>query len=196
MNEGSKKTIKTLCFAVLGMFTFSFALVPLYNVFCEVTGLNGKIELKATKETDIEIENGRDLSVQFVSHNNEQMPWAFKPSEDIIKIKTGKYHTTSFYVKNTTNKLMTAQAIPSVAPSNAAAHLKKLECFCFEQQELAPGEEALLPVRLIFDDALPKSIKSVVLSYTIFDVTNYDKVQLSKDLESNHGDGHKMEPSV
>jgi len=196
MNEGSKKTIKTLCFAVLGMFTFSFALVPLYNVFCEVTGLNGKIELKATKETDIEIENGRDLSVQFVSHNNEQMPWAFKPSEDSIKIKTGKYHTTSFYVKNTTNKLMTAQAIPSVAPSNAAAHLKKLECFCFEQQELAPGEEALLPVRLIFDDALPKSINSVVLSYTIFDVTNYDKVQLSKDLESNHGDGHKMEPSV
>ena len=196
MNEGSKKTIKTLCFAVLGMFTFSFALVPLYNVFCEVTGLNGKIELKATKETDIEIENGRDLSVQFVSHNNEQMPWAFKPSEDSIKIKTGKYHTTSFYVKNTTNKLMTAQAIPSVAPSNAAAHLKKLECFCFEQQELAPGEEAFLPVRLIFDDALPKSIKSVVLSYTIFDVTNYDKVQLSKDLESNHGDGHKMEPSI
>ena len=196
MNEGSKKTIKTLCFAVLGMFTFSFALVPLYNVFCEVTGLNGKIELKATKETDIEIENGRDLSVQFVSHNNEQMPWAFKPSEDSIKIKTGKYHTTSFYVKNTTNKLMTAQAIPSVAPSNAAAHLKKLECFCFEQQELAPGEEAFLPVRLIFDDALPKSINSVVLSYTIFDVTNYDKVQLSKDLESNHGDGHKMEPSV
>tara|TARA_B100000683_G_scaffold88747_1_gene87601 strand:- start:435 stop:1025 length:591 start_codon:yes stop_codon:yes gene_type:complete len=196
MNEGSKKTIKTLCFAVLGMFTFSFALVPLYNVFCEVTGLNGKIELKATKETDIEIENGRDLSVQFVSHNNEQMPWAFKPSEDSIKIKTGKYHTTSFYVKNTTNKLMTAQAIPSVAPSNAAAHLKKLECFCFEQQELAPGEEAFLPVRLIFDDALPRSIKSVVLSYTIFDVTNYDKVQLSKDLESNHGDGHKMEPSV
>ena len=196
MNEGSKKTIKTLCFAVLGMFTFSFALVPLYNVFCEVTGLNGKIELKATKETDIEIENGRDLSVQFVSHNNEQMPWAFIRSEDSIKIKTGKYHTTSFYVKNTTNKLMTAQAIPSVAPSNAAAHLKKLECFCFEQQELAPGEEALLPVRLIFDDALPKSIKSVVLSYTIFDVTNYDKVQLSKDLESNHGDGHKMEPSV
>tara|TARA_B100001109_G_scaffold221726_1_gene193343 strand:- start:1 stop:591 length:591 start_codon:yes stop_codon:yes gene_type:complete len=196
MNEGSKKTIKTLCFAVLGMFTFSFALVPLYNVFCEVTGLNGKIELKATKETDIEIENGRDLSVQFVSHNNEQMPWAFKPSEDSIKIKTGKYHTTSFYVKNTTNKLMTAQAIPSVAPSNAAAHLKKLECFCFEQQELAPGEEALLPVRLIFDDALPKSINSVVLSYTIFDVTNYDKVQLSKDLESNHGDGHKMEPSI
>ena len=66
MNEGSKKTVKTLCFAVLGMFTFSFALVPLYNVFCEVTGLNGKIELRATNDKNIEIDNGRDISIQFV----------------------------------------------------------------------------------------------------------------------------------
>jgi len=75
---------------------------------------------------------------------------------------------------------MVAQAIPSVAPSNAAAHLKKLECFCFEQQELAPGEEALLPVRLIFDDELPSSINSVVLSYTIFDVTDYNDVEFTQ----------------
>jgi cytochrome c oxidase assembly protein subunit 11 len=88
VNEGSKKTIKTLCFAVLGMFTFSFALVPLYNVFCEVTGLNGKIELRATSNKNIEIDNGRDISIQFVSHNNEEMPWAFKPSEDNIQVKT------------------------------------------------------------------------------------------------------------
>jgi cytochrome c oxidase assembly protein subunit 11 len=165
MNEGSKKTIKTLCFAVLGMFTFSFALVPLYNVFCEVTGLNGKIELRATNDKNIEIDNGRDISIQFVSHNNEEMPWAFKPSEDNIQIKTGKYHTATFYVKNTTNKRMVAQAIPSVAPSNAAAHLKKLECFCFEQQELAPGEEALLPVRLIFDNDF--QAQSIVLFFHI-----------------------------
>ena len=104
MNQGSKKTIRTLCFAVLGMFTFSFALVPLYNVFCEVTGLNGKIELRATNDTNIEIENGRDVSIQFVSHNNEEMPWTFEPSEDSIKIKTGKYHTATFYVKNPTDR--------------------------------------------------------------------------------------------
>ena len=127
MNQGSKKTIRTLCFAVLGMFTFSFALVPLYNVFCEVTGLNGKIELRATNDTNIEIENGRDVSIQFVSHNNEEMPWTFEPSEDSIKIKTGKYHTATFYVKNPTDRTMIAQAIPSVAPSNAASHLKKLK---------------------------------------------------------------------
>ena len=192
MNQGSKKTIRTLCFAVLGMFTFSFALVPLYNVFCEVTGLNGKIELRATNDTNIEIENGRDVSIQFVSHNNEEMPWTFEPSEDSIKIKTGKYHTATFYVKNPTDRTMIAQAIPSVAPSNAASHLKKLECFCFEEQELAPGEDALLPVRLIFDDKLPSAINSVVLSYTIFDVTNYDDIELTQ----NKHNSHVMEPSL
>ncbi|MAJ85048.1 MAG: cytochrome c oxidase assembly protein [Gammaproteobacteria bacterium] len=192
MNQGSKKTIRTLCFAVLGMFTFSFALVPLYNVFCEVTGLNGKIELRATNDTNIEIENGRDVSIQFVSHNNEEMPWTFEPSEDSIKIKTGKYHTATFYVKNPTDRTMIAQAIPSVAPSNAASHLKKLECFCFEEQELAPGEDALLPVRLIFDDKLPSAINSVVLSYTIFDVTNYDDIELTQNTHNSH----VMEPSL
>jgi len=180
MNNKSKKTIKLLSTVVLGMFVFSFALVPLYNVFCEVTGLNGKIELKATTEKGLENQDGRDISIQFISHNNEEMPWIFKPSEDKIKIKTGKYHTATFYVRNTTSKRMVAQAIPSVAPSNAATHLKKLECFCFEQQELAPGEEALLPVKLLFDNDLPKSIKNVVLSYTIFDVTNYKDADMSQ----------------
>ena len=191
MNEGSKKTIKLLCFSVLGMFTFSFALVPLYDVFCEVTGLNGKIELEATTNQNLETAIGRDVSIQFVSHNNEHMPWIFRPSESQIKIQTGKYHTATFYVKNPTNKRMIAQAIPSVAPSNAASHLKKLECFCFEEQELAPGEEALLPVRLIFDDELPDSIKSVVLSYTIFDVTDYNDLEMM-----DHHDGHEMEASL
>ena len=197
MNNKSKKTIKLLSTVVLGMFVFSFALVPLYNVFCEVTGLNGKIELKATTEKGLENQDGRDISIQFISHNNEEMPWIFKPSEDKIKIKTGKYHTATFYVRNTTSKRMVAQAIPSVAPSNAATHLKKLECFCFEQQELAPGEEALLPVKLLFDNDLPKSIKNVVLSYTIFDVTNYKDAEMSQHQNSiDNQEDHVMETSI
>ena len=197
MNNKSKKTIKLLSTVVLGMFVFSFALVPLYNVFCEVTGLNGKIELKATTEKGLENQDGRDISIQFISHNNEEMPWIFKPSEDKIKIKTGKYYTATFYVRNTTSKRMVAQAIPSVAPSNAASHLKKLECFCFEQQELAPGEEALLPVKLLFDNDLPKSIKNVVLSYTIFDVTNYKDTDMSQHQNSiDYQEDHVMETSI
>ena len=197
MNNKSKKTIKLLSTVVLGMFVFSFALVPLYNVFCEVTGLNGKIELKATTEKGLENQDGRDISIQFISHNNEEMPWIFKPSEDKIKIKTGKYHTATFYLRNTTSISMVAQAIPSVAPSNAATHLKKLECFCFEQQELAPGEEALLPVKLLFDNDLPKSIKNVVLSYTIFDVTNYKDAEMSQHQNSiDYQEDHVMETSI
>ena len=107
------------------------------------------------------------------------MPWTFKPSEQVMKIETGKYHGATFYVKNTTNKKMTAQAVPSVAPSNAAAHLKKLECFCFEQQELMPGEEALLPVKLLVSNELPSNIKNIILSYTIFDITDYNDEALA-----------------
>jgi cytochrome c oxidase assembly protein subunit 11 len=115
------------------------------------------------------------------------MPWVFEPSEKVMKISTGEYYTATFYVKNTTNKKMVAQAVPSVAPSNAAAHLKKLECFCFEQQELMPGEEALLPVKLLVSNELPKNIKNIIMSYTIFDITDYnDEPMAGHEMNMEH----------
>jgi cytochrome c oxidase assembly protein subunit 11 len=176
MNKGAKKTLTKLIIAVPLMFAFGFALVPLYDVFCEVTGLNGKV-FQSEHSDELVREDGRQLSLQFISTNNENMPWTFEPSEQVMDIQTGKYHTATFYVKNTTNKTMTAQAVPSVAPSNAAEQLKKLECFCFEQQELKPGEEALLPVKLLVSDDLPSNIKNIILSYTIFDITEYEDDQ-------------------
>ena len=133
MNKGAKRTLRKLIIAVPLMFAFGFALVPLYDVFCEVTGLNGKV-FQSEHSDNLLTDEGRSIALQFISTNNENMPWTFKPSKQVMKIETGKYHTATFYVKNTTNKRMVAQAVPSVAPSNAAAHLKKLECFCFEQQ--------------------------------------------------------------
>ena len=182
MKREAKKTLIKLVVAVPLMFAFGFALVPLYDVFCEVTGINGKV-FQSEYSEDLITDDGRTIAIQFISTNNENMPWTFKPSEQVMKIETGKYHGATFYVKNTTNRKMTAQAVPSVAPSNAAAHYKKLECFCFEQQELMPGEEALLPVRFIFDSNIPESINNVALSYTIFDITNYN------DMEMAHHDG-------
>ena len=173
MNPEAKKTLRRLVIAVPLMFAFGFALVPLYDVFCEVTGLNGKV-FQSEHSDNLLTDEGRSIALQFISTNNENMPWTFKPSKQVMKIETGKYHTATFYVKNTTNKRMVAQAVPSVAPSNAAAHLKKLECFCFEQQELMPGEEANLPVRLLVSNDLPSNIKNIILSYTIFDITEYD----------------------
>ena len=178
MNSNGKKTIKFLGATVVAMFFFSFALVPLYNVFCEVTGINGKIFQSDNSDEYMTVE-GRDVSVQFISSNNENMPLVFSPSKEVMGVVTGKYYNANFYVKNTTNKIMTAQAVPSIAPSNAAAHLKKLECFCFEQQELAPGEEALLPVKFLISNELPKTIKNVILSYTIFDITDYNQEKLA-----------------
>jgi len=184
MNEGAKKTLKRLLIAVPLMFAFGFALVPLYDVFCEVTGINGKV-FQSKNVDKLVIEDGRPIGLQFISTNNENMPWVFKPSEEVMTISTGKYYTATFYVKNTTNKKMTAQAVPSVAPSNAASHLKKLECFCFEQQVLMPGEEALLPVKLLVSNELPKNIKNIILSYTIFDITEYEDDSLANN-EMNH----------
>ena len=184
MNEGAKKTLKRLLVAVPLMFAFGFALVPLYDVFCEVTGINGKV-FQSKDVEKLVIEDGRPIGLQFISTNNENMPWVFTPSEEAMTISTGKYYTATFYVKNTTNKKMTAQAVPSVAPSNAASHLKKLECFCFEQQVLMPGEEALLPVKLLVSNELPKNIKNIILSYTIFDITEYEDDSLANN-EMNH----------
>jgi cytochrome c oxidase assembly protein subunit 11 len=194
MNEGAKKTLKRLLFVVPLMFAFGFALVPLYDVFCEVTGINGKV-FQSKDVEKLVIEDGRPIGLQFISTNNENMPWVFTPSEEAMTISTGKYYTATFYVKNTTNKKMTAQAVPSVAPSNAASHLKKLECFCFEQQVLMPGEEALLPVKLLVSNELPKNIKNIILSYTIFDITEYEddslaNNQMNHENMNNHGGQH------
>ena len=100
------------------------------------------------------------------------MPWTFKPSKQVMKIETGEYHNATFYVKNTTNKKMTAQAVPSVAPSNAAEHLKKLECFCFEQQTINAGEVKDLGIQFIIVNELPNNSGDIVLSYTMFDITD------------------------
>ncbi|MBR51240.1 MAG: cytochrome c oxidase assembly protein [Gammaproteobacteria bacterium] len=179
MNKGAKKTLIKLVVAVPLMFAFGFALVPLYDVFCEVTGLNGKV-FQSEHDDDLLLESGRPIALQFISTNNENMPWTFKPSEQVMEIETGKYYSATFYVKNTTGKKMMAQAVPSVAPSNAADYLKKLECFCFEQQELMPGEEALLPVKLLVSNDLPSNIKNIILSYTIFDITDYDAAAIAQ----------------
>ena len=118
MNKGAKRTLRKLIIAVPLMFAFGFALVPLYDVFCEVTGLNGKV-FQSEHSDNLLTDEGRSIALQFISTNNENMPWTFKPSKQVMKIETGKYHTATFYVKNTTNKRMVAQAVPSVAHSSA-----------------------------------------------------------------------------
>jgi cytochrome c oxidase assembly protein subunit 11 len=175
------KTVGRLCLMVLGMVGFVIALVPLYDLFCEITGLNGKTggpytfdEAKAAPDTS------RLIRVNFLTNTNEGMVWKFWPEKGAVRVNPGAANTVSFFVKNTTDKIMVGQAIPSVVPGSAAEFFHKTECFCFEQQVLQPGEEMEMPMRFIVGLELPKNISSINLSYALFDVTDSVKVaQLS-----------------
>ena len=171
------KTVGKLCLMVLGMVGFVIALVPLYDLFCEITGLNGKTggpytfdEAKAAPDTS------RLIRVNFLTNTNEGMVWKFWPEKGAVRVNPGAANTVSFFVKNTTDKVMVGQAIPSVVPGAAAEVFHKTECFCFEQQVLQPGEEMEMPMRFIVGHELPKNISSINLSYALFDVTDSVKV--------------------
>ena len=171
------KTVGKLCLMVLGMVGFVIALVPLYDLFCEITGLNGKTggpytfdEAKAAPDTS------RLIRVNFLTNTNEGMVWKFWPEKGAVRVNPGAANSVSFFVKNTTDKVMVGQAIPSVVPGAAAEFFHKTECFCFEQQVLQPGEEMQMPMRFIVGHELPKNISSINLSYALFDVTDSVKV--------------------
>lgn len=154
----------------VAMFGFGFALIPLYNVFCKVTGLNGKVDLSvASGLPDGTIVSDRSIVVEFDVNYNQAMPWLFKPQQTQITVHPGEIVHTGYIATNPTNHTMVAQAIPSISPSIAAAHLKKVECFCFSQQTLRPGETTNLPLRFFLDPKLPNSVKRLTLSYTLFD---------------------------
>lgn len=156
---------------VIGMFSFGFLLVPIYDVFCEVTGLNGKTRGQYTGEIKTEGAKTRDVRIQFIVNRNSNLPWGFKPNTVQMELPLGEQRDTSFRVTNTTNKDVVAQAIPSVSPSEAAPYLHKIECFCFQQQPLAAGESKDLPLTFFIDPELPEHINKLTLSYTLFDIT-------------------------
>jgi cytochrome c oxidase assembly protein subunit 11 len=169
----NKKVVKKLLLAVAGMFVFGFALVPLYDVICDITGLNGKTGGRVeVAEAGLLVDESREITVQFVAHHNAEMGWDFQPSVAQMTVRPGEVNVVSYRVSNPRATAMVGQAIPSVAPNAAAAHLNKIECFCFEEQLLAAGETADMPIRFFVDPALPANISKVTLSYTLYDITD------------------------
>ena len=151
------------------MFGFGFALVPLYDVFCDITGLNGKTaNEKAEYAAAPVVDKDRLVTVQFISNLNEQMPWEFKPMTYSVKVHPGVPTKIDYLVRNKTNRAIVGQAVPSVAPGLAAAYFQKTECFCFTEQKLEAGEERTMPVVFIVDSSLPKNLNELTLSYTFF----------------------------
>jgi cytochrome c oxidase assembly protein subunit 11 len=166
------KTVGKLSIVVVAMFAFVFVvMVPLYNVLCDALGINGKTSGERYQVVDASVDMSREIRVQFVTSNNDGMPWEFHPDQSVLKVHPGGVNNTTFYAKNPLSKDMVAQAIPSISPSRAAEYFHKTECFCFNQQPLAAGEQADMPLQFIVDQDLPNDIKTITLSYTIFDVT-------------------------
>ncbi len=170
-NKNNRQTMLRLWVVVLGMFVFGFALVPLYDVFCEITGANGKTAGRFVSTDVPEVDKDRIVTIQFLTNNNAGMPWEFRASVRSLKVHPGEKNETEFFARNPSTRTMTAQAVPSVTPFYAAEYLHKTECFCFDQQQLVGGESLDLPLRFIIDPDLPAEVTTLTLSYTLFDIT-------------------------
>lgn len=156
----------------LGMFVFAYAMVPLYNTLCDITGLNGKTGGRVRDLGAEQVDTTRTVRVEFIVMNNEGMPWEFRGPEMSVELHPGEVTRVNFYAKNPTSQDMVGQTIPSVAPGEGAQYLKKTECFCFDKQALKAGEEAQMPVVFYIDPSIPRGIEQLTLSYTLFDITN------------------------
>lgn len=176
-----KQTVRKLGLIVLGMCGFVVALVPLYDLFCEITGLNGKTGGPYVfEEASAQPDTSRLVRVNFLTNTNQGMIWEFGSGKGSVRVHPGEPKTVSFFVKNPTSRPMIGQAIPSLVPVAATQYFHKTECFCFEQQLLQPGEEMEMPMRFIVDRDLPKNVQSISLSYALFDVT--ERIGLPADM--------------
>lgn len=161
-----------LAAVVVLMSGFTFALVPLYDVFCEWTGLNGKPAAEAAVYDGVGVDQQRLVTVEFIARNGADMPWLFRPVVSQVQVHPGALTQVSFEVRNPTARAMVGQAVPSVAPGKAAAYLHKTECFCFNRQPLAAGEQQQLGLLFYVDPELPAGIHTLTLSYTLFDISD------------------------
>ena len=167
--------LRKLAVVVLAMFGFGYALVPIYDAICRMTGVNilALAELavpgeKAKIPANTQVDTSRTITVEFDA--NSRGPWQFKPAQSSLQVHPGEMMTVMYEFQNTQNRRMAAQAIPSYAPQQAAAHFNKLECFCFNQYTLEAGEKKSWPVVFVIDPKLSKDVTTITLSYTFFEV--------------------------
>jgi cytochrome c oxidase assembly protein subunit 11 len=167
----SKKIVKKLVLVVFAMFGFGFALVPLYDVFCDITGLNGKTSTTAANVNEEGIDTSRIITVQFISRMAKGIPWQFEPMVNEIKVHPGETKLVKFYAKNESMRDIIGQAVPSVSPGRAAIYFQKIECFCFNHQPLKAQEDVEMALQFYVDTELPEDVSTITLSYTLYDVT-------------------------
>ena len=151
------------------MFGFGFALVPLYDVFCDITGLNGKTGRIEASAIDAGLaDRSRTITVRFLAQTNTGLPWSFEPLVEKMEVHPGQVYEAVYRVRSTSSVATNGQAVPSVSPKVAAEHFNKTECFCFVQQELGPLEVRDMPMRFVIGPNISDKIDQITLSYTFF----------------------------
>ena len=192
--QSNKKSLRVMIVVVALMFGFGYALVPLYDLLCDITGLNGKTGRISATEVNRDITlavtqhfslKDRWVTVQFISNTGPGLPWEFRPLVNKVRVRPGEQTVVEFVVRNTSNETITGQAVPSVVPSRAARHFKKIECFCFSNQQLKPGETKKMPVRFVVEPKLDKRVDTIVLSYMFFNTDKESVKRLSMGKNEN-----------
>jgi cytochrome c oxidase assembly protein subunit 11 len=170
----NRKMVGKLAVVAAGMFAFGYGLVPLYKHICEITGINvlavGETQVPGASRAapNTQVDTSRTITVEFDA--NARGPWSFKPAVRSLEVHPGELATVMYEFRNEQNRRMTAQAIPSYAPRQAGPHFNKVECFCFRQYTLDPGESKQWPVSFVIDPKLSKDVTTITLSYTFFEV--------------------------
>jgi cytochrome c oxidase assembly protein subunit 11 len=168
----NRKLLLLLIAGAVAMFGFGFALVPLYDVLCEQLGINGKTQSSAASYKPMVIDTSRIVTVEFMAHIQNDMPWQFAPEIKRMQVHPGELVRTKFNAKNLSLVQTLGQAVPSVSPGQGAAYFHKTECFCFNQQLLDANADAQLPLIFYVDPDLPESISTLTLSYTLYNITD------------------------
>ena len=168
--QANQRLALKLAGVAVGMFGFGYALVPLYEVVCEYTGLGGRTGIITVGEVAAQgVDQGRQVVVEFDTNINGALPWSFAAMQRQVTVHPGAITEVYFVAENTAKRTVVGQAVPSVAPAKAAPYFNKTECFCFTQQTLAPGERREMPVRFVIGPDLPPGVNTVTLSYTFFE---------------------------
>jgi cytochrome c oxidase assembly protein subunit 11 len=169
--RGNLQLLGKLGVICLAMFAFGYALVPIYRAICDALGINVLAAREQAKPRDLkntQVDVSRRITVEFDA--NARGPWRFRPKTNTLQVHPGELHTVVYEIWNPNDRKMLAQSIPSYAPKASGAHFNKLECFCFKEQTLGPGERREFPVAFIIDPKLPKDVSTITLSYTFFEV--------------------------
>lgn len=185
--QDNRVTLRKLLVVTVMMFGFGFALVPFYEKICEVTGINRIVKRDDHRPANTQVDSSRSVTVEFDANLRSNLPWTFRPLESSVKVHPGELATVIYEVTNTSDRALTGQAIPSYGPMLAGQFFRKVECFCFDKQQMAPGERRQMPIAFVVDPGLPSEVNTITLSFTFFEVEGRASAEPAPAARGNRG---------